>query len=240
MDYAAIYASFISSRRELEPALRDYSERHHILPKKLGGTNKPSNLIRLTPEDHFFAHLLLAKIHGGSMWAPVALMAGKIEKRSRKAYGWARRALSKSLSGDSAYQFDYKIRSLIHMDGRAWSGLQSEMPQLGMSKSLANMVVKGRIKSAKGWYLAENDRPVVSGPNHPRCRKESHDFVHVDGRAFTGTQSEFKAAHGVASPAVSLLARGKVKVWNGWHIKGTELPEVGRASRWAKLAQPGT
>ena len=69
MDYRRIYSEFIVDRRTKEPAVEGYTERHHIVPKSLGGTDEPANLIRLTAEDHFFAHLLLAKIHGGGMWA---------------------------------------------------------------------------------------------------------------------------------------------------------------------------
>lgn len=80
MDYHRIYLDFIKDRRAKEPGLAGYSEKHHILPRSLGGDDDAENLIRLTPEDHFVAHLLLAKMHGGKMWAPVAL-------RSRRAAG---------------------------------------------------------------------------------------------------------------------------------------------------------
>lgn len=66
MNYQRIYRDFIADRKQREPA--GYSEKHHILPRCLGGTNDPENLIRLTAGDHFFAHLLLAKIHGGKLW----------------------------------------------------------------------------------------------------------------------------------------------------------------------------
>lgn len=38
-----------------------YHERHHIVPKCLGGTNKKENLIDLFAREHFVAHELLAK-----------------------------------------------------------------------------------------------------------------------------------------------------------------------------------
>lgn len=37
------------------------SERHHILPRCIGGTNDKFNMIYLTPDEHFTAHKLLAK-----------------------------------------------------------------------------------------------------------------------------------------------------------------------------------
>ena len=38
-----------------------YYEQHHILPKSLGGTNQKSNLVLLTPKEHFVCHHLLTK-----------------------------------------------------------------------------------------------------------------------------------------------------------------------------------
>ena len=39
-----------------------YSERHHIIPKSLGGSNEPENLVRLTAREHFICHWLLIKM----------------------------------------------------------------------------------------------------------------------------------------------------------------------------------
>lgn len=39
----------------------EYHERHHIVPKCLGGTNNKENLIDLFAREHFIAHQLLAK-----------------------------------------------------------------------------------------------------------------------------------------------------------------------------------
>jgi hypothetical protein len=42
-----------------------YIERHHIVPKSLGGTNEKDNLVRLTAREHFVCHLLLTKMTDG-------------------------------------------------------------------------------------------------------------------------------------------------------------------------------
>ena len=39
-----------------------YFEAHHIVPKSFGGSNKKSNLVLLTPREHFLCHLLLPKM----------------------------------------------------------------------------------------------------------------------------------------------------------------------------------
>lgn len=75
MDYSRVYDQFMTDRRLREAELCDY-ETHHVLPKHLGGTDSPDNLIRLSLEDHLFAHLLLGRIHGGWMAQCYLRMSG--------------------------------------------------------------------------------------------------------------------------------------------------------------------
>src|ERR1700761_4413589 len=82
MDYRRVYAEFISDRRTKETSLTIFCT-HHILPRSLGGTNDSSNLIRLTDSDHLFAHLMLAKIHGGVMTSTAVMMLNFQRYRGR-------------------------------------------------------------------------------------------------------------------------------------------------------------
>jgi hypothetical protein len=42
-----------------------YTERHHIIPKSLGGSNKKENIVVLTAREHFICHILLTKMTEG-------------------------------------------------------------------------------------------------------------------------------------------------------------------------------
>ena len=46
-------------------ATNGYCEKHHILPKSLGGNNTKSNLVSLTAREHFICHWLLTKMTEG-------------------------------------------------------------------------------------------------------------------------------------------------------------------------------
>jgi len=46
-------------------ATEGYVERHHIIPKSLGGNDTKENLVDLTAREHFICHWLLVKIHSG-------------------------------------------------------------------------------------------------------------------------------------------------------------------------------
>lgn len=63
MNYEKIYNNLISSRNNRSLKLDEYYEKHHIVPKCLGGSDDKSNLIFLTYREHFLAHLLLTKIY---------------------------------------------------------------------------------------------------------------------------------------------------------------------------------
>jgi len=42
-----------------------YTEKHHVIPKSLGGTNQKDNLVQLTAREHFIAHLCLVRCTEG-------------------------------------------------------------------------------------------------------------------------------------------------------------------------------
>lgn len=45
--------------------VKDYTERHHIKPRSLGGSDDPDNLVELTAREHFICHWLLTKMTTG-------------------------------------------------------------------------------------------------------------------------------------------------------------------------------
>jgi hypothetical protein len=61
-----------------------YTEKHHIIPQSLGGSNQLDNLVRLTAREHFICHLLLTKMvvgHNKSKMSQAAwMMASAIGK----------------------------------------------------------------------------------------------------------------------------------------------------------------
>lgn len=48
--------------RNIQP---DVVEKHHVIPKSLGGTNSKDNLVSLTPREHYVCHLLLTRMCKG-------------------------------------------------------------------------------------------------------------------------------------------------------------------------------
>jgi hypothetical protein len=87
MNYQRIYEQLTA-----KDMIADYTEKHHIIPRCMGGTDEPTNLVRLTPEAHYVAHQLLAKLYPDNhklIYAVVLMTAGNF--RNNKLYGWVRR-----------------------------------------------------------------------------------------------------------------------------------------------------
>lgn len=80
--YSRIYFSIIQKATLRE--LNCYSESHHIIPKSLGGSNDPTNLVNLSAREHYICHRLLVKMTVG------------INKRKMSRAFWAMCILDKT------------------------------------------------------------------------------------------------------------------------------------------------
>jgi len=59
MNYKKHYNILMDRAKNRE--LKGYTEKHHIVPKCVGGNDDASNIVVLTPEEHYVAHQLLLK-----------------------------------------------------------------------------------------------------------------------------------------------------------------------------------
>ena len=85
----------------------EYHERHHIVPKCMGGKNDEDNLIDLYAKEHFIAHKLLASENPSNnslvyAWSCMSFSKTKDQKRyelTPEEYEDAKKALSKAMTG---------------------------------------------------------------------------------------------------------------------------------------------
>jgi hypothetical protein len=61
MNYEKHYTLLID--RAKDRLVEGYTEKHHIVPRCLGGTDNKENTVSLTPEEHYVAHQLLVKLY---------------------------------------------------------------------------------------------------------------------------------------------------------------------------------
>jgi hypothetical protein len=86
MEYLQIYNQIIE--RAKNRILEGYKEKHHIVPKCLGGNNDKDNLVELTAKEHFLCHMLLCEIYSNNnkLWYALFLMATNKNKKSHQKY----------------------------------------------------------------------------------------------------------------------------------------------------------
>jgi len=242
MNYDRIYSEFIADRLTKQPVKPDYFEKHHILPRALGGGNEKSNIIRLTPEDHYFAHCCLAKIYGGRMWYAIKAMSDGWVKakdtkylKNRAMAGVSRKRFANEnrkrmaeviACGEFVYGFKVGEDNVLHNSFEyEWVNLDSGVKrkatiygmwkEFGGSRAHWTSVQSGARKSHVGWAVS------VASVRIRGLKGKRLSFVNRDGRTFTGTQSEFcKFAHiGIAS--ASRVSRHGDVTTCGWRLQGT-------------------
>lgn len=107
MNYQITYEKLILSAA-LFPKQDSYKERHHIVPKCMGGTDDKTNLVQLTARQHFLAHWLLYKIYKTTKLAHAWYSMCRIgdnqdaRKQSSHLFEYARKRKSEHMSKDFA------------------------------------------------------------------------------------------------------------------------------------------
>jgi hypothetical protein len=161
MDYSKIYNSLIN-RALTREWLDGYVEKHHIVPRCLGGSNDSSNLVRLTAEEHFIAHLLLVKIFptvSGLTVAVICLSRHPEININNKAYGWLKRKHSELKKGKRHTEATKKLISDKKKGtpspnkGKAMSDEQKQ------KISIANT---GRVSKKRGVPMSDEQKKKVS------------------------------------------------------------------------------
>jgi hypothetical protein len=118
MNHLKVYESLVKKFLNNPPS--GYSEKHHIVPRCLGGSNEKNNIVRLPARYHFVAHILLAKIHGGSLIHAAWMMSNNRHYNSKK-YSWLREqaAINSSLLNRGRKQTeDAKIKQIKAQSGK--------------------------------------------------------------------------------------------------------------------------
>jgi len=100
MDYKKHYDLLIE--RAITRLLEGYGEKHHIVPRCMGGTDDTTNIVVLTAEEHYVAHQLLIKIYpkhrGLAEAAYLMTVDGAGNRVNNKMYGWLKRKISEERS----------------------------------------------------------------------------------------------------------------------------------------------
>lgn len=100
MNYKKIYNDIINRSKMRD--IPTHYESHHILPKCLGGPNTKSNIVKLTPREHFICHLLLTKMYQGEqrqkMFFAFYRLSNRYKQKNSRFYETAKKQVKLALS----------------------------------------------------------------------------------------------------------------------------------------------
>lgn len=117
--YTKVYLAIV--QRAKGRKCKTYIERHHILPKCMGGTNDPLNIVELTAREHFICHLLLIRMVSDEYRSKVVYAAwqqsrpskNKTVKVTSRVYAYLRQQMSESYTGQKRPKFSPEARKNI-------------------------------------------------------------------------------------------------------------------------------
>lgn len=170
------YNNFISVLKS--QVVEGYSEKHHIVPRSHGGSNKKDNLVALTPRQHFIAHRMLWKAYGGSMARAYFMMSatGKYGKINSKTYAMAREEYSKQVSIQMAVKPNVPAFTPEHREKLRQAKLGTKVSDFTKAKISAAQVgrvyddefkrkvsegLKGKATRGTGWSQSEETKRKI-------------------------------------------------------------------------------
>jgi hypothetical protein len=189
MNYNKAYKNLLEKHGSKQKP-EGYSERHHILPKCMGGSDEDDNLTYLSARAHYIAHAMLFFIHRSPKlaraWFGMCDIHRKPERKiTARQYEEAKKAFSK-------YHF-----------------MKEEGYRQKASENAKRQWSEGREK-----MIASNAK-IFKDPNHGMYMKGKTGFNHPRGRSVVtplgtfGSVREAGRAHNVRHPAISKKCRNK-------------------------------
>lgn len=147
MDYQRIYNKLIYKVRQENRSKGQgiYYEKHHIIPKCIGGSNEKHNLILLAAREHFIAHKILCRIYPHesklkfALWKMIC-QENEFQQRyslSSREYENIRKEVSKAIGLASKERWQNPIYAKRVLESRVRSNIQN--PQRIIDASVRNI-----------------------------------------------------------------------------------------------------
>lgn len=179
--YCTWYETLIEFARKRQRAEGTYYEKHHVVPRSLGGSDRSDNIVHLTPREHFMAHLLLPKMVKGPAVYKMVFAFFRMKKHAvtSRSYDFFRVAYSKRTKGENNPFFGKKHtpESLAKMRGENHPMFGRKHREDSLVKMRIAQNRPGRVNGMTGKKQSEkwrrNHSKMMSGENHPGYGKVS-------------------------------------------------------------------
>lgn len=204
MNYEKNYYDYINYVKSLNRVKgSEYFECHHIIPKCLGGSNSPENLVLLTAREHILAHYLLTKIYPNNLKLANAFqfMLTNSNGRNSKSYAFFRKLAAQK---------------------------QSEL----MTGTKASEQTKLKERQVRKKYL-ETHENNFKGKKHSISSREQMSkarkfkIICLENNKTYNTRKEAAEDLNICSPdLIGKNLSGKIKSASGYHFKYSEEKKI--------------
>lgn len=171
--YTSWYNSIITTA--LSRTITGYIEKHHIIPKSLGGANSANNLVNLTAKEHYIVHRLLVRMTAGRDKRKMQFALSKMmqcsynQKRykcSSRSFAIIRKQAALAMSGRNNPNYgkprDLATRNKISQsinDFYAINGTHTHTPESKAKISAANKGNSPSYETRQNWSKIRKGRP---------------------------------------------------------------------------------
>lgn len=208
------YENFIESLRKKNRKLEDgYFERHHILPRSLGGGDDESNIISLSYREHYIAHYMLWKIYKNketlfSFWL-MNNVRQKIDfKINSRIYEDLKTAFIKS-----------QEKKVICLEtGKVYDSMKKAALLTGTTRggNIKNAIEKKTTSGGFHWDFYSDNVNYTKNRYFGKDRKEFSIIRLEDGKKYR-TYKEAANKEKMSATNICDAVTGKIKTAGGYH-----------------------
>lgn len=204
--YTSWYNSIVN--RAQNRTISGYIEKHHIIPKSFGGSNKKENLVKLTAREHYICHLLLTKMVNGKYRAKMIFALSLIKPKVRhnsKLYE------SLKIEGNKARSI-YMAERVVSIESRTKLSNSKKGKYTGTDNHFYGKThsVESRAK------IADRDYALITGGNNVKAKQ-----VLVNGQVFDSINTAVRAL-GIPQSTIADVLKGRcknsVRVWEALYL----------------------
>lgn len=182
----------IIDKAKVRKSLDGYIERHHIIPKSLGGNNSIDNLVTLTPKEHFVVHHLLTKMcmneeDARKMWTAFFFMHINPSPTNKRYF--------------SSRTYEISKKNMSEMKSKHFSGENNHFFGLSHSKNTKN-------RMSANW----------NRESYRRADKKLYKFVHDIHGVEICTRLDLCKKYNVPHKRIHCIVKKSQNTAYGWRI----------------------
>lgn len=209
--YFTWYCDIIASAKKRHHGSDTYQEKHHIIPKSMGGPNKKFNIVKLLPREHFLVHWLLIKCTANKsdeykMKSALYRMMGASERVKRHVW--------------SKWNYEIARNHLVEVNKLVNSGVGNPMYGRNHSQEAKDKISKGntglkRSKEHKERVSIGNKGKIVKQETRDKIRKARLGTIFSNETLRRMKEGHAKTPRHECPHCGIVTTKGNISRWHG-------------------------